>query len=1019
MKKKKFILKIIFASLSLIAIVGGIIGLSIANHIAFVVYPNNLTQFFNQGSGDTSSYSEESNAKGNNLAKDIVKEGSVLVKNNGTLPLDKNVTKKVNVFGYNSMDWYYSGSGSGQVYADGETQYNICLALDHYGIEYNTELYNFYCNYREPTGAVNPWSLEGRAEKFYILCEPDLTNDIKRNAESFSKTAIVCIGRKAGESEDAPLAQYKYNRETDYTKTYLEASDEEIALLNYVTSGVYDNVIVLINSTNQMQLDFLETIQGIDACLIVGNTGNYGANGICDLLYGEASPSGKLTDTYPFDLKTNITYYHGGYQTTGRYQNSNSRAWPYNRNYKSNDWQTEGTVFYQDYIEGIYVGYKWYETADAEGYWDNVNNAFGEGYGGVVQFPFGYGKSYTEFEWEVSEVTLPDNSEITSSKQEITFKVKVKNVGRYPGKDVVEIYLTAPYDKANDGIEKAYVSLVGFNKTPLINPDNEIYIDITVRVSDFESYDCYDKNHNDHVGYELDRGNYELKFMTDSHHFKEMEHNTYTYVINDTINIDNDEVTNQKVTNLFTGDVAVDGLSIDGSNANQNIQYISRKNFPALPTEVAPHRNWDNVLEVTPNSECVNTYSTSKASEWDNKTGNDAFGNPISTSAPHWGNGSGTNKVIQNGAITDLGRELADPTNWNSNAWNKILDQISFDEAVNVTCTNALGTSQGVASAGRPNGSDADGPQQIGTVAGLGSGRGKAYPNGTLIGQTWSRAIGLAFGKSYAYDMQMIGRTGAYAFGCNIHRNAFAGRNFEYFSEDAYLSGQIGAQETKGAAINGKYCYMKHFVCNDQEYYRVGLYTWLTEQALREIYLKPFKECVQYGELTAIMSSFNRVGATWAGGSEALLTGVLRNEWGFHGMVITDYCESSQMMDQAQAIRAGSNYGMSMTYTYGCFNTNPTLSSSSVRFQNRLMDATKEVIYGYIRPLLVNYEYKRDGGSDAIMPTAAKKPWEFWRPLVITIDFVFGSAFAFWAYAAIKPLFIRKEDLKAEDSNND
>lgn len=1009
--KKQRIFKWLFASLSIPLIVGIGVALGIGNHLAFEVYPNNLTEFFNQSSDDNSERIEESKAKGNELSRELVQEGIVLLENNGTLPFPNSINK-VNVFGYGSVDWIYCGSGSGRIVPSGENIYGICEALENNGVQYNKTLYDFYYNYRTPTGPgepndTNPWTIGTTCEEFCKISEPTLTAELKNNAEAFSNTALIVLSRRGGESEDLPHAQYKYDGSVDTSKTYLEASDEEIALLTYC-GQTFENVIVIINSTNAMQLDFLKTISGIDACLNVSNTGLYGANGIYDVLYGVVSPSGKLTDTYPYDLKTNPTYFHSTYEMTGRYNNASSNAWPYNRNYKH---RNEQTVFYSDYVEGIYVGYKWYETAYVEGYWDHSPY---NGYDSVVQYPFGYGESYTSFSWEIQETSLGDNSVILDTKQTINIKVKVANTGTVVGKDVVQIYLTAPY--TNGGIEKAYVNLVGFAKTPLIEPNQSSIVEINVRVSDFESYDCYDKNNNNHVGYELEAGEYILKFMSDSHNMKEgMDNNELHYHVDALIDIDNDEYTDQKVTNLFTGDDAVDGFSIDGSNANQNISYYSRSNFPILLTDRPEDRNWDNILEVSPTSACNNTYSTSMMSSWDNRTGLDAFGNNIPTSNPSWGNGSGNNKVIARGTLTDLGIKLADPANWNDPDWDSLLNQVSFDEAVNVISSDALGTSQGIESAGRPDGSDADGPQQIGTVAGLGGVHGTGYPAGTLIGQTWSTSLAYAFGKSYGQDMESVRRSGAYAFGCNIHHNPFAGRNFEYYSEDAYLSGMMASNACKGTAIYGKYCFMKHFVCNDQDYHRVGLYTWLTEQALREIYLKPFQECVRSGEMSAVMSSFNRIGATWTGGSEALLTGVLRNEWQFHGMVITDYNESWELMDQAQAVRAGSNYGMAMRYTYGVASSNPTLSSSTPRFQHRLKQIAKEVIYGYIHPLLVSYNHNQQGG-DYIISTISKKSWQFWRPLLISLDAVVISALVYWAYFVFRP--VKDPKIKGEKNES-
>ncbi|MBQ9265511.1 MAG: glycoside hydrolase family 3 C-terminal domain-containing protein [Bacilli bacterium] len=1003
--KKQIKTKIVLIAAFLPLIIATFIGLGIGNHFAFNVYDSNITAYLcNPVAGNNESIIATKKS-GNELSREIEREGAVLVKNDGTLPLDKSINK-VNVFGHSSIDWYYSGGGSGAVNANGEIQYNVPTALMNNGVEYNHDLYNFYTNFRGPLGGNNPNLGGARAETICVLAEPTLSSygNLLNSAKSFSNTAIMCISRKAGETEDIPHAQYKYNADTDFTRGYLTISTEEEALLEWICDN-FENVIVLINSTNLMQLDFLDRIEKIDACLICGCTGNYGANGIVDIIYGEVSPSGKTTDTYPYKLEYEPSYYRGGYEYINNYEGAPSSAWPYNRNYKD---RNERKVFYVDYIEGIYVGYKWYETADVEGFWDGEPY---NGYENVVQFPFGFGMSYTTFSWELEETSLANGGRITSNKDEITVKVKVTNTGNFKGKDVVEIYMTPPY--YNGQIEKAHVNLVGFMKSPELESGQSVSLTYTIRVSDFESYDCYDKNNNGHVGYELDQGEYIIKFMEDSHTLKEMNTNTLTYHIDNTINVDVDEVTGQKVTNIFTGEKAIDGGSSDGSTLNQNVDFMTRENF-VLPTTTQTNRNWNMALEVSPTSACINTYSTTIRDAWDNKTGNDGFGNQIPTTNPSWGSGSGSNKVITGGQLTELGRILADPENWNDDEnWNKILDQISWDEAIDVINTNSLSNDKGIPSAGRPDGNDADGPQQIGAIAGIGSVRGTAYPCITVTGQTWSTSLAYQMGKSYGKDMQAVGRSGAYAFGANIHRSAYTGRNFEYFSEDGFLSGKMASNASKGVAVTGKYCFMKHFAVNDQEYHRVGLYTWVSEQAIREIYLKPFKECVLYGELSALMTSFNRIGSIWAGGSEALITGVLRNERQFHGMIVTDYCESSQLMDQAQAVRAGSDYGMNMHYTSGVSSSLPNRSSATPRFQWRMKDVCKEIIYGYIHPLLVNFNYNESADEEEyIIVTSSKNPWEWWRPTLVSIDVAIGGGLLFCLYLLLRPIVEPEENGK-------
>ena len=989
--------KLVKAIISSVVIAGSIVGLAIGNHLALDTYYSNITAMLCPPIAQENVGGNAANIElGEKIVREIQREGSVLVKNEDkVLPFVG--AKAVNVFGYNSVDWFYSGSGSGHTTED-ENTLNICEALEKYGVQYNKDLYNFYYNYKKPQGVNAPSTLNVTADKFSVLVEPDLSESVKNNSKSFSDYAIVCIGRKGGETEDLPRIQYKYDREPDSSKHYLEASNEEIELLTWVGAN-FSNVVVLINSTNTMQLDFLDTIPGLKSCLVVGATGNTGTLGICDVLFGEYSPSGHLTDTQPRNLKYNYTYYLGtGPDMTYSYNNSSSNAWPYNRNYKG---VHEGTVYYSDYKEGIYVGYKWFETADSVGYW---NEEPYNGYENVVQYPFGYGLSYTTFDWELEEVLPAVGSKIESNLDSIEVKVKVTNTGEVAGKDVVQVYLTAPYTPG--GIEKSYVSLVGFNKTPTLNPGESVVVPVKLDVSDFKSYDSYDANKNGHTGYELEAGTYQLKLMTDAHNLKQMENNVLEYVVDSTINIDTDEYTGKTVKNLFTGEDAIDGNSVDGTTLNQNIEYISREKFPSLPTQKLPNRDWSSDFEVSPTSECNNVYSREMASAWDNATGLDAFGNPIPTSKPTWGSGSGTNKVYADGGLTELGRELAKPENWeNEELWNKILSQVSLKEALDVINTNSFMNSEGVPSAGRPTLVDADGAQQIGGTAGVETGVvGTAYPSPFVTAQCWSINLTYSMGKSYGIDMQNVNRDGTYAFVANIHRSPFGGRNFENFSEDPFLCGKQAAAACRGVAVIGKYCYMKHFAVNDQEFERVGLYTWLTEQALREVYLKPFQECVRNGNMVAVMTSFNRVGATWAGGSEAMISGVLRNEWQFHGMIVTDYCEGKPIMDQSQAVRAGSNYGMSMSYTDGSANELPS-TSSSARLQWRLRDSVKEVIYGFINPLYVNEEYnKNPDDGEYIQVSQSKKSWVWWVPALYTIDALAICGLIYLAWTAFKPL---------------
>ena len=394
---------------------------------------------------------------GQELSKQIIQEGSVLVKNNGVLPLDPSVHTQVNVFGHASIDWVYGGSGSGQVVPENNNSaenIDFLEALEMYEIEYNAALQEMYNRFAGPLG--DPGSIGTLYDQFYKLTEPKLADKnyysdaLLMDAMNYSDTAFVVIGRHAGETEDPTRIQYKNKYEEDTSRHYLEISTEEEELLKYVGAN-YENVIVIVNSTNAMELDFVETIPGIDACLVVGATGTRAAEAIPSVLYGEVSPSGRFTDTYAYDMASNVNFKRTSSAGIGHYTNAPEL---YPTGAGSNAGSTKRTApAFIDYIEGVYLGYKWYETADVEGIWaeysrelldDNGEKYTATGYDAVVQYPFGFGLSYTEFEWTVEAVTLADGSEMNRDS-EIIFTISVANVGTVPGKDVVEIYLTPEY----------------------------------------------------------------------------------------------------------------------------------------------------------------------------------------------------------------------------------------------------------------------------------------------------------------------------------------------------------------------------------------------------------------------------------------------------------------------------------------------------------------------------------------------------------------------------------------------
>ena len=970
-------------------------------------------------------------AEGQELSKQIVQEGSVLVKNdNNVLPLDINTHTQVNVFGHAAIDWVYGGSGSGQVLPENNNaseNIDFLKALNMYEVDYNQDLIDMYHNFCGPLG--DPGSIGVMYDAFYLLTEPSITDTkyyspaLLDGAKEYSDTAFVVIGRHAGETEDPTRVQYKRNANTsvDTSRHYLEISTEEEALLKYVGEN-FENVIVIVNSTNTMELDFVDTIPGIDACLVVGATGTRAAEAIPSVLYGEVSPSGRFTDTYAYDMASNVNFKRTSSQGIGHYT-TGSDVYPTGAGSNAGS-STRYAPAFIDYIEGVYLGYKWYETADAEGIWNEysreIYDANGElktvtGYNSVVQYPFGYGLSYTSFNWVVESVSLPDGSEINRDSN-ITIQVAVENMGNAAGKDVVEIYFTPEYKPGQ--IEKSHVNLVGFAKTSNLNPGEREVLTITLNVDDLACYDAYDLNGNGNKGYELDAGKYEIKLMTDSHNVKNVSFTggasdvpgIITYNVSETINLKTDKHTGAEVTNKFTGADAIDGVSLDGSDSGQNIGFISRANFPD-PYEVADVAD----REMADNVKEFNQYSKEQASQWDNAT-TDIFGNPVNSDAVTWNKAAGTleyngisyadsvgadgkAKIYMNNKVTSLGLALG--SDFNHPLWEAVLDQITLSEAINVIRSGNFGNAP-IDSVGKPKLTDHDGPAQVRSFN-AGDKRGTGFPCVTVLGQTWSKSLAYSFGINYGKEMgtQGIAMDGTYGFGANLHRSAWGGRNYEYFSEDGFLAGTLLAEQVRGLTNTGKYCYLKHLVLYETEHERDSIYTWCNEQALREIYLVPFEKAIQDGGCVGIMSSYNRIGNVWTGGSEALITGVIRNEMGFNGTVVTDYVDgwSVNYMSIEDAVRAG-----------GDINLGQRTQSLDTGFDdsNRIQDQAKEVchhvLYMFLHPLYENSEYNASDDVEQIVVGTVVEPWVWWKLALVDLNIIVGVICGYWLYFILRKM---------------
>lgn len=967
-KFKKYICLPVIAVLLAALITGNVVALSFSDQINSLLCPPI----------SDASEREEAAAEGQKLAKEIMEEGAVLVCNeNNVLPLDRTADKKINVFGCSSVDWGFGGSGSGRIRPENDdpsTLTDLLGGLKRYGIEVNSTLTAMYKSFRK-VGRQE----EAQDKGMYALYEPNISDksyysdELLAQTKEYSQTAIVTITRFGAEGVD----------HTQTGEQSLSISDDERDLLTYVGKN-FDKVIVVVNSANTMELGFTETIEGIDACLVVGLTGSQAASAIPSLLYGEKNPSGRLADTYAYEFFSNVNYTHG----------------------TSSGWYQPDGMF--DYIEGIYVGYKWYETAFAEGIWDDVDNDFGKGYKGVVQYPFGFGLSYTDFSWQLQGVTIKDGDVVRSDnticeKSIITLSVNVENVGTTSGKDVVEVYLTAPYTKG--GIEKAYVNLVGFEKTSELAPGESQTVEITLYADDFTSYDCYDRNSNGFCGYELEKGEYQLKLMANSHDMKDFADNVVKLIVGDTIKVTTDFYSGQEVYNKFTGDSAWDGASIDSNDDGVTaVEYISRANFPK-PQDVTPMQQ--RALNAKQNA--VKDYTKDMATTWDNATTDNA-GNATHTDSVKWGQNNGMKITDASGKINALGLKLG--SNYDDPDWDKLLDQLTIEEATTLI-SNAYATTKPIESIGKPELVDYDGPSQIKSFSG--APRGTAYPGNPVVAQTWNKNLAYRYGMSFGKDMISVAVNGLYGFGCNIHRVPFCGRNFEYYSEDAYLSGAILAAAIRGLQNTGRYAYIKHLALNNAESGRKGAYTFCTEQALREIYLKPFKMAVQQGDCVAIMSSYNRVGAVYAGRSQGMIQGVVRNEWNFNGMIITDCSDDagSYYMNMDGALRAGGDLGM-MTKLNGPASPYKLdySASSTVRLQYQLREAVHHVTYAYLHTQYINDQYNKNGDpNERITARATFRSWQWWTPVLWDIDILVVAGCALWAYLSLrkKPIAVTND----------
>ncbi|MCM8710752.1 glycoside hydrolase family 3 C-terminal domain-containing protein [Clostridium sp. SYSU_GA19001] len=884
---------------------------------------------------------EEQKSSSEKLVQEIVEEGIVLLKNdNNTLPLT--FGSKITLLGQSSVDLVYGGGGAGSV--DTTKAVDLLTALQKSGFNVNMTLWDFYktgagSKYRRTTPDVygrGTFAVNEVPRSVYTEKEINSLKD-------YNDAAVVVLGRSGGESADLASTG----------KHFLKIDENEIELLKLAKEN-FKKVIVIINSSNAMELGFLKEYN-IDAAISVGAIGQTGAYAIGEVLNGKVNPSGKLVDTYAYNaLSAPAMANFGNYKIT---------------NSKVNKGNT-----YMVYGEGIYIGYYYYETRYEDVVLGNesVNNY---DYTKQVQFPFGYGLSYSTFKWsDYSVVKKDDGYEVS---------VKVTNTGTATGKDVVQIYMQSPYtqyDKDND-IEKASVKLVGFAKTSKLEPGKSEVVKIKVDKEEMKVYDA--KGYKTYI---VDAGDYYFAAGLNAHDAlnnilaakgkttaNNMDYNgnadfvkKFTVDKLDAITYSVSAETGKKITNQFN--------DVDIKYYDPNFKYLSR-------------RDWSGTWPIT--------YAKGALTAPDKMLKDAEISFTEDSKAVMPVTGKIDEKYGKLSAAMFIGRD------YNDKMWDALLNQLTVDEMAELVRMGGYATIP-LPSINLPGTVDKDGPAGISTTLVGGGESGMAFPAEVTLASTWNIELANKLGVSIGEDSLSLGVHGVYAPGVNMHRAPFSGRNFEYFSEDSFLSGKMSASEVIGLQSKGAIVYMKHFALNDQETNRIGGLMFANEQTLREVYLKPFETTVREGNARGAMASMNRIGARWSGGHKGLMTETLRNEWGFKGMVITDQASFSVFAyeDLREGIEAGTNLWLNTDAKLWKL-TNEQLTPTVV---NNIRKSAKDIIY-----TIVNSNAMNGLAADSKIVEIIPK-WQYW---MIIFDVVAGLYIVVSTILVTRKLIKQKKELNS------
>ena len=916
MKKRKVSLK----SAIITTAVGGVLSIALIVGTVFAYQYQNLLDVYLTNSD----YSASEDSK--KLCEDVANEGAVLLKNeDDALPLAADETD-IALLGQNSVDFVYGGSGSGSV--DTDQAPTLKNAFEREGYHVDETLWNFYTSgpgksYRKTTpdqAGNGDFAVNEVPQNAY-------TNDVLNSLKN-DDVAVVSLGRSGGESADIPTSNLK----TGYT--YLQIDQDERDLLKLACDN-FEKVILVINSNNPIELGILEDeeYENIKAAIWIGGVGQEGIYAIPNILKGDVNPSGRLVDTYAYDSKSAPSI-----QNLGDYNISNSSVDRGNK--------------YLVYGEGIYVGYRYYETR----YEDKVLNQGNAGdynYSTQVQYPFGYGLSYTTFEWSDFQVQESEDK----SSFEVT--VHVTNTGDRAGKDVIELYAQKPYSEG--GVETSAIELVGFDKTIELDPSSSADVTITIDKEDLTSYDYQTAE-----TYVLTPGDYYFAVGRNAHDALNNILALKGKTVNDGMDYDGNSAlaklafeqettdsttystaeTGNKITNLFE-DVDI--------NYYSEYTYLSRSDWEGTYPTTFLNGTWNASQDLLNDLEFydVNT---------------DTSDDEIINNYTFVQNSDSTTYTVQD----LIGVSYDDPK------WDDLINQLSYSQMTRLIRLGGYSTIQ-IDKIKLPATQDKDGPSGVsGTlVSGVSS---MAWPAEILMASTWNTDMIKQLGVLFGQDTISINVAGVYGPGANIHRSPYSGRNFEYYSEDAHLSYAMAKSEIEGLRSKGVITYTKHFFLNDQETNRYGGAIFANEQAIREIYAKGFQGAVD-GGTNAMMAAMNRIGSRWIGAHKGAMTDLLRNEWGFEGMVITDQASVSAMFyqDIVSGLWAGTDIWLNTNQSFWQL----TDYQNDKTMQYYIHRAAKNICYAITNSWAVDESYKLNESGNQIENTA----WTFpWRPVLITID---------------------------------